>query len=221
MKEIFNILILTQLKILNRYTKLWVIVILLSLYTVIVVYSSDKLKISFNVPLFTIILSFLVTGFLFGEFFLGGNNERIFYFLFPTDFAYTVLSKNIAAAFAALLVALPILAAEVILLRSPIQHYVDALCYLLSSISVFFVLGNLIAVFLRRKETFGSFVPLMIVETIVLVVASFPYLILKVWLDSYLLCLTSSFFTFGMWYLYIVPITATSFRAHKDDIIGL
>lgn len=173
-----------------------------------------------NVFIGIVTFNYLVTGFLFANIFWEGKNEKTCYFLFPTDLKRIIFAKNLSIFI--LVLGLYCLTALVAAARheSNVLDFLDALVLLLTSIFLFFWLGNFIAVRFSLQDSTDNLIISLLLQFGMMMFASLPYLILKVIFQSYLLCVIFLMGSVVAWYFVMIPSTAKALQKHKFVILG-
>lgn len=164
-----------------------------------------------NIPLVIFIINCMTLGPLLGEIFCGEEPEKRSYCLVPWCIRTIIISKSLALVLVILLVPIPMLIGSSFFFHSGFQDYVSASLFLITSIPVFLVIGNMVSV-LANKQQSGDSSSNLVFHFLMLIIAFIPYLIFKIWLQSALLCLLFCALSLSGWYFYGLPVAENKFR---------
>jgi hypothetical protein len=212
--------IVTNLKIINRYTSLgglfFVSIIVCVLFGVLL----GRLSwVDLNAPVLATTINFMLWSFLFENLFIGGVQEEVLHLIAPVDFNKVIFAKNVSVLIVVSLLFCCTVVFITVVFKSNFDAIADAVIYFLIGTFTALNLGNYIAVRFKQIGASNNIIIFSIIHTGLIVVASLPYLMLKVFLQSYLLCLLFTALLFCCWRFFTIPFAARMLRACKFEII--
>ena len=92
-----------------------------------------------------------------------------------------------------------------------IGYYFKALIYLITSLPITMILGNLMSIHHKILTTTEKFHPIQFLLPFII---SIPYVIFYLWLNSFVLCLASLGISVIVWYVYELPFIENKFLAN-------
>lgn len=209
----FIIILKAQFIIFLRYLN--VLMLLASIFIVTSIFFSviNEHLLNFNLPLIITIGGSLI-GPLLCDSFIRGREENLCYSLAPWSVRTILITKSLVWIF--FMVSFPIvfLTGSSIIFDSEIEEYLQAFIFMISSISVFIVLGTRISIMPRTFD--NSKVNLLMFLS--MPIAAMPYIIFSMWLKSILACLLFSIILILFWYIYLLPINVNNYHRQNYNL---
>lgn len=193
----------------NRYLDLIALSIIFFISVVILLVSLSQ-SYTINLPLLCIALSICVTAGLFGRLFCEKKNEIMGYMLTPWSLRSVILSKNIALFLLSIVLPLPILIVASFFFSITAQEVIDMVLYLITSISVCLLLGNMVSV--SKNVMASARLSISPLQWVIVAASPVPYLIFKSWMGSWTLCVSFFCVSCFVWYYYELPWVERNFQ---------
>ncbi|HKJ33636.1 MAG TPA: hypothetical protein VKA34_17505 [Balneolales bacterium] len=106
---------------------------------------------------------------------------------------------------------LPILVGDAFFVHSPTGYYLNALSFVITSLPIAMILGNLMSIHSIILTTTEKFHPIQFLLPFII---SIPYVIFYLWLNSFALCLAFLGISVIVWYVYELPFIENKFLAN-------
>jgi len=211
MRLLKNIII--QLKIVARYSDLFIAQGMFYSGLLMIFVSLYDFKTILDIPLLIVVIGCVGAGPFLGEIFWGGVQEKMNYCIIPSRLYTILLSKSIALIIVMFLTPIPVLIGSSLFFDINFHEYINAGLYLITSIPIFLIIGNIVSAWYPVWQPANSS-RILFFQTLMVIISGIPYLIFKVWLESIFLCLVFGVLFASLWYYCVLPLMAKIFRLH-------
>lgn len=172
-----------------------------------------------NMALLMTVFLLSIFGMYFQDFFWAGPAEPLFRFIYPTDLKEMLLAKNLLLTGFSVCSLVPILAIHLLVFAGPFTDILNAIVYLSTAVFIFVHFGNSITIRTRRLASESAGLALLLRNGLTFLIASVPYLLFKVLLGSYMMCLIFAAVMGMLWFYRFLPLAAQRLEKSKYEIL--